>query len=115
MAERYRGRVKAYIIWNEPNLAIEWSGQRPNAAAFTKLLKEGYQAVKAADPEALAVSADLAPTNSNDITAIDGRLFLAALYRAGVGAYFDVLGAHMRQYQLNLILPNRRRFDDDGL
>lgn len=44
VAERYRGRVKAYIIWNEPNLAVEWGGQRPNPTAFTELLKEGYQA-----------------------------------------------------------------------
>ena len=29
VAERYRGRIKAYIIWNEPNLAIEWGGQPP--------------------------------------------------------------------------------------
>jgi hypothetical protein len=94
VAERYRGRVKAYIIWNEPNLAIEWGGRRPDAAAFTELLKEGYQAVKAADPEALVVSAGLAPTNNNDTTAIDDRLFLEAMYRAGAGAYFDVLGAH---------------------
>jgi len=94
VAERYRGRVKAYIIWNEPNLALEWGGRRPDAAAFTELLKVGYQAVKAADPEALVVSAGLAPTNSNDAAAIDDRLFLEAMYQAGAGTYFDVLGAH---------------------
>jgi GH35 family endo-1,4-beta-xylanase len=98
VAERYRGRVKAYIIWNEPNLAIEWGGRRPDAEAFTKLLQEGYQAVKAADPEALVVSAGLAPTNSNDATAIDDRLFLAAMYQAGAKAYFDVLGAHVYSF-----------------
>ncbi|MCL4294451.1 MAG: endo-1,4-beta-xylanase [Anaerolineae bacterium] len=94
VAGRYRGRVKAYIIWNEPNLAVEWGGQRPDPTAFSELLKKGYQAVKAADPEALVVSAGLAPTNSNDATAIDDRLFLAAMYQAGAGAYFDVLGTH---------------------
>ena len=94
VAERYRGRVKAYIIWNEPNLAIEWGGQQPDAEAFTRLLKEGYQAVKAADPAALVVSPGLAPTNRNDATAIDDRLFLEALYQAGADAYFDVLGTH---------------------
>ena len=35
VATRYRGRVKAYIIWNEPNLAQEWGGRRPDPAPVT--------------------------------------------------------------------------------
>ncbi|MBI1876633.1 MAG: hypothetical protein HYR94_00020 [Chloroflexi bacterium] len=91
---RYRGRIRAYIIWNEPNLAVEWGGQPPDPAAFTGLLRVGYEAVKAGDPNALVVAAGLAPTNSNDAQAMDERLFLREMYRAGAGAYFDVLGAH---------------------
>ncbi len=91
---RYRGRVRAYIIWNEPNLAIEWGGQPPDPVAFTKLLRVGYQAVKAADPAALVVAAGLAPTNSHNAQAMDDRLFLQEMYRAGASAYFDVLAAH---------------------
>ena len=94
VAERYRGRIRAYIIWNEPNLAIEWGGQPPDPVGFTKLLQVGYEAVKAGDPEALVVAAGLAPTNSNEAQAMDDRLFLQAMYRAGASAYFDVLGAH---------------------
>jgi len=91
---RYRGRVKAYIIWNEPNLAIEWGGQPPDPAAFTELLRLGYETVKAADPHALVVAAGLAPTNSNDSQAMDERVFLEGMYRAGAGRFFDVLAAH---------------------
>jgi hypothetical protein len=94
VVERYRGRIKAYIIWNEPNLAIEWGGQRPDVTAFTALLRLGYETVKAADPEALVVAAGLAPTNSYDDTALDERRFLRSMYEAGAGAYFDVLAAH---------------------
>ena len=94
VAERYQGRIRAYIIWNEPNLAIEWGGQPPDPVGFTKLLQVGYEAVKAGDPEALVVAAGLAPTNSNEAQAMDDRLFLQAMYRAGASAYFDVLGAH---------------------
>ncbi|MDX1521312.1 MAG: hypothetical protein R3264_06770 [Anaerolineae bacterium] len=94
IATRYRGRVRAYIIWNEPNLAIEWGGQRPDPVAFTELLAVGYQAVKAGDPEALVVAAGLAPTNSNDLQGMDDRLFLREMYRAGAADYFDVLAAH---------------------
>ena len=32
MASRYRGRIRAYEIWNEPNYALEWGGRSPNAA-----------------------------------------------------------------------------------
>jgi hypothetical protein len=94
VAERYRGRIQAYIIWNEPNLAIEWGGQAPDPVAFTQLLRVGYEAVKAGDPEALVVAAGLAPTNSYDRQAMDDRLFLRQMYKAGASAYFDVLGAH---------------------
>jgi hypothetical protein len=94
VAARYRGRIRAYIIWNEPNLAIEWGGRPPDPVAFTMLLRTGYEAVKAGDPQALVVAAGLAPTNSNDAQAMDDRLFLQAMYRAGAGAYFDILGAH---------------------
>ena len=94
VAARYKGRIRAYIIWNEPNLAIEWGGQRPDPAVFTKLLRVGYEAVKASDPAALVVAAGLAPTNSHDTVAIDDRLFLQGMYDAGASAYFDVLAAH---------------------
>ncbi|MBN1219240.1 MAG: hypothetical protein JXM69_09960 [Anaerolineae bacterium] len=91
---RYRGRIHAYIIWNEPNLAIEWGGAPPDPIAFTELLQVGYEAAKAVDPDALVIAPGLAPTNSNDTQAMDERLFLAEMYRAGASAYFDVLAAH---------------------
>jgi hypothetical protein len=94
VAERYRGRIRTYIIWNEPNLAIEWGGRQPNPVAFTQLLQVGYEAVKAGDPNALVVAAGLAPTNSHDAEAMDERLFLREMYQAGASAYFDVLAAH---------------------
>jgi polysaccharide biosynthesis protein PslG len=94
VALRYRGRVKAYIIWNEPNLAQEWGGRRPDPAGYVSLLHAAYQAVKAADPNALVISAGLAPTNTQDETAMDDRAFLEALYLAGGKADFDVLGVH---------------------
>ncbi len=94
VANRYRGRVLGYIIWNEPNLAIDWGGQPPDPTAYTALLKAAYQAVKAADPGARVVSAGLAPTNQRDASAMDERAYLEAMYRAGAADYFDVLGAH---------------------
>jgi len=94
VAERYRGRVLGYVIWNEPNLAIDWGGRPPDPAAYTDLLCAAYRAVKQADPSARVISAGLAPTNQNDARAMDDRLFLRAMLEAGAGACFDVLGAH---------------------
>jgi len=94
VAQRYQGQIRGYVVWNEPNLAKEWGGRRPDPAAYTELLRRAYQAIKAADPEATVVSAGLAPTNHQDAEATDDRAFLEAMYQAGAGAYFDVLGAH---------------------
>jgi polysaccharide biosynthesis protein PslG len=94
VAARYRGQVKAYIIWNEPNLATDWGGAAPDPAGYAALLRAAYGAIKAADPNALVVSAGLASTNDRTGQAMDDRAYLEALYAAGAGPYFDVLGAH---------------------
>jgi hypothetical protein len=80
---RYRGRLAGVILWNEPNLAIEWGGQPPDPVAFTELLCTGYTAAKSADPKIVVVAAGLAPTTSNTATAMDDRRFLREMYQAG--------------------------------
>jgi len=98
VATRYKGRVAAYQIWNEPNLNVpgrsEWGGRPPNPAEYTVMLKAGYEAVKAADPAALVVSAGLAPTSRWDDVAMPDLEFLRGMYAAGARPYFDLLGAH---------------------
>jgi hypothetical protein len=94
VASRYKGQIRAYIIWNEPNLAAEWGGEEPDAEAYVEMLKVAYTRIKEADPHALVVSAGLAPTNDQTALALDDRLYLERMYEAGAGDYFDVLGAH---------------------
>jgi GH35 family endo-1,4-beta-xylanase len=94
IAQRYQGQIRGYIIRNEPNLAKEWGGRPPDPAAYTDMLRQAYEAIKTADPEATVVSAGLAPTNHQNAEAMDDRMFLEAMYQAGAGAYFDALGAH---------------------
>ena len=98
MAERYRGRIAAYQVWNEPNLSREWGDKTPNPAEYTELLKVCYQAIKTADPDAIVISAGLAPTGNNDVTAMSDPDFLQGMYDAGAAAYFDVLGLHAPGY-----------------
>ncbi len=99
VADRYKGRVEAYQIWNEPNLAREWGNRPPNPAEYVELLKVGYQAVKAADPKAIIISAGMAPTTRNDDQAMPDSYFIQGMYEAGGAAYFDALGVHAPGYK----------------
>lgn len=94
VAARYRGKVAGYIIWNEPNLALEWNDRPPDPAGYATLLQAGRRGVKAGDPAAKVISAGLAPTNTDDARAMDDRRFLEEMYRYGAGRFFDVLAAH---------------------
>jgi hypothetical protein len=94
VAERYQGRIHAYIIWNEPNLAIEWGNQPPDAQAFASLLETAAAAIRQADPGAQVIAAALAPTNEVSDAARDDRMFLKEVYAAGAAAAFDALAAH---------------------
>jgi len=99
MASRYRGRIQAYEIWNEPNLAREWGDRPPNAAEYVALLRVAYRRIKEADPNAMVISAGLAPTGTGLPHAIPDVQYLRQMYQAGAKNYFDVLGAHAPGYK----------------
>lgn len=99
MATRYRGRIQAYQIWNEPNLAREWGNKPPNAAEYTEMLRRAYQAIKRADPSALVISAGMAPTTELSQRAVPDTQFIQSMYNAGAKPYFDLLGAHGAGYK----------------
>ena len=99
VAARYRGRIGAYQVWNEPNLSREWGNRPPDPAAYTELLAACYTAIKAADPAAVLVSAGLAPTGTDNDAAMPDTAFLQEMYDAGAAAYFDVLGANAPGYK----------------
>ncbi len=92
VAARYRGRVAAYQVWNEPNLAIEWGRRPPDPAAYARLLRGAAERIRSADPGALIVLASLAPTLTDNAEAQDDLRYLQALYDAGARGSFDVLG-----------------------
>lgn len=99
LASRYKGRIAAYQIWNEPNLAREWGGKAPDPGGYTRLLKAGYQAIKRVDPNAIIISAGLAPTTRFDQVAMPDTEYLKRMYTAGAQPYFDALGAHGAGYK----------------
>ncbi|MDI3341123.1 MAG: beta-galactosidase [Sphaerobacter sp.] len=97
LVAHFRGRVDAWQIWNEPNIAQEAGGLiRP--AGYLELLRAGSQAVRRQDPDALVVLAGMAPSSLREPTVIydDLRYLeeLLALNGGEAGRYVDVIGLH---------------------
>jgi hypothetical protein len=96
VVSRYRGRVRYYQLWNEPNVYPEWGEQPVDPQGYTRLLCEGYQRAKQADPNAVIVSGALAPTVSfhpgpGPALGLSDFIFLQRMYDAGAADCFDVL------------------------
>ncbi|GIV70198.1 SH3 domain-containing protein [Caldilinea sp.] len=107
LARRYNcqpgavGCIQAYQIWNEPNLAREWGGKRPNPVEYVQFLGKAYRAIKAANPNAIVISAGMAPTGDDNEIAMPDDLFYERMYQAMGGSsngYFDALGVHGAGY-----------------
>ena len=103
LAERYnctpqaRGCIQAFQIWNEPNLAREWGNNRPNPAEYAQFLGQTYRAIKAVHPNAIVISAGMAPTGDDSAIAMPDDKFYDLMYQAMGGnsdGYFDMLGVH---------------------
>lgn len=94
LATRYKGKIHAYEIWNEPNLAREWGNAQPNPDDYVAMLKASHDAIKSADPDAQIITAGLAPTSASGAIAMPDVGFVQRMYKAGAAKYFDMLGAH---------------------
>ncbi|MGN6701109.1 MAG: cellulase family glycosylhydrolase [Thermomicrobiales bacterium] len=94
---RYAGKVNAYEIWNEQNLAGEVGGH-VDVAPYVATLKNGYLGVKKNDPSAAVLFGGLTPTGFKDPSvAIDDTIYLQQFYAYNNGEgkqYYDVLAAH---------------------
>jgi hypothetical protein len=87
VVRRYRGRAPLWSVWNEPNISEFWN-PTPDAAAYMRLLKAAYQAIKSADPEALVAAPAIAPLGPWD------RSFVEGLYRHDFKRHYDVFDYH---------------------
>jgi polysaccharide biosynthesis protein PslG len=99
---RYRPYgVRHVILWNEPNLSIEWGRRRPDPGAYAALLKVVYPRAKAAVPDAIVIAGALSP--GADLGGGAERMsdvqYLASLYDAQAAPYFDMLAVHDYGYK----------------
>lgn len=82
VARRYRGRVSAWEIWNEPNEAIFW---KSTPERYVRLMRAAYEGVKRGDPNAVVVGGSL---SGSDLT------YLRTLLRLGAARWMDALSVH---------------------
>lgn len=94
--ERYRGKVDYVILWNEPNLALEWGYAAPDATKYATLLRTTYPMIKAVAPEVQVLAGALAPTLAppGSEFGVNDLVFLQSMYDAGAADYFDILAIH---------------------
>lgn len=105
-AGRYGAQVDAYIIWDEPNLAAHWGGEKVNPESYAALLTAAAAAIRAADARAVIVLAPLAPTVETDSVNLADPLYLQGIYEAGAAEAFDVAAA--KPYGFNSGPDDRR-------
>lgn len=85
-AKRYVGKVQVVSLWNEPNLGKTfWTGKKKQF--FETIVKNGYQAIKAVNPNILVAASDFATLGSSHWTT---WLNLMKKYRK----YIDILSVH---------------------
>ena len=102
VSDRYNGRVQAWEIWNEQNLAHEVNGY-VRASDYVDLLRAGHNGIKRGDPNALIVFGGLTPNGVNDPTiAIDDVQYMEEIYAYNNGEvlqYYDIMGSHVSATQ----------------
>jgi Glycosyl hydrolase catalytic core len=84
--------IRAWQLWNEPNLRELWGGA-PNAAEYSEMLKAAAPYIRTADPDAEIVSAGV--PNSYLSGAVPMTAYLEGMYAAGAQGSFDTLGLHI--------------------
>jgi hypothetical protein len=114
LAQRYRGQIDTWVVWNEPDMytdkiAYTWDG---SISDMYQLVKVAYQAVKKANPNAKIVLPGLTYWYDKD----GGRpLYLARFMEAAShdptaeqnGDYFDVVDVHQYINPLNIYAATR--------
>lgn len=81
--------IRAWQVWNEPNLPVYWRPS-PNAAQYVKLLAAAARGVKSVDRGAEIVTAGM-PESPNGVPL---QKYIAAMYRAGAKPAFETLAVN---------------------
>jgi hypothetical protein len=83
VATRYKGRIRAYEMWNEPDYQKFWNGTPAQLAELTRIAAEE---IRRADPAARIISPGIT---------VNGLAWLDRYFAAGAAKYVDVVGGHV--------------------
>jgi PKD repeat protein len=93
VADRYKGRVKYYFFWNEPN-GCSWindgCGNANSYPLYTQWLIRCSQAIKEADPDAKIIGGNL----DYNAGVTHGYEYVQGMYSNGAGPYIDGIAIH---------------------
>ncbi|SKX56112.1 beta-1,4-xylanase [Mycobacteroides abscessus subsp. abscessus] len=96
VASRYKGRIKAYEIWNEPN-GTPYFRPGPDPEFYTSMLRAAHTAIKTEDSAALVIGGAVGLAPDTEVS-MNARVFIDRMYRAGAGGHFDALSVHPYSY-----------------
>ncbi|NOY81010.1 MAG: hypothetical protein GXP31_08395 [Kiritimatiellaeota bacterium] len=93
LARRYRGRVRYYEFWNEPN-GCSWINDNcangHMAASYVPWLQRWYRAMKQGDPDCVLAIGGLDYHQGVK----NGWRYIEDVYKAGGGPFFDAVAIH---------------------
>lgn len=99
VAARYKGKVSAYEVWNEPNGA-QFFAPQPDAPGYTELLKAAYPKIKSADPNATVIGGVVGSVTDWGTWLVNPVSFVQQMYDAGAKNFMDALSFHPYHYTL---------------
>jgi hypothetical protein len=105
--DRFQGRVGHVIIWNEPNISLEWGYRPVDPEGYTSLLRTVYRRAKAVDPGVLVLGGALAPTLApvGDPEGMNDLDYLRRMLAAGAGRVMDGLAVHAYGWRMPADAP----------
>jgi hypothetical protein len=100
--EHFRGRVDHIVIWNEPNISLEWGYRPVDPEGYTALLRTVYPQAKAANPDIEVLGGALAPTLApvGDPEGMNDLDYLQRMLDVGAGDVMDGLAVHAYGWRL---------------
>lgn len=90
-AERYRDRITAWEIWNEPNVAASF-GPSADPRRYCAMLTDASRAIRVAAPASLIIAGPTSPA-VDSVNDLSPATFVDALYQCG-DAPFDAVAMH---------------------
>jgi hypothetical protein len=88
ISAHFRGRVRHWEIWNEPNITVFWKPTQPSAAGYAELVKLTAPAIRNANPDAVIVGGGLTGTYPDVLEYLDTAL------KNGIAEHVDRISYH---------------------